>query len=64
MMYKEVKVGGLLAWKNYNFCGIHPVVVCYLKTDIHITVNHNKVFLVSSMYAACFGWVDHPRALK
>jgi hypothetical protein len=46
------------------FCGIHPVVVYQISTDLSTAVNHNEVLLVSSVYATCFGCVDLPQALK
>jgi hypothetical protein len=26
----------------FNFCKIHPVVVCHVKIDIRVFVSHNK----------------------
>ena len=36
----------------------------YVETDIRTAVNHNKVLLISSIYATCFGRTDHPQAFK
>ena len=46
---------------HFNCCGIHPFMVYQSKLTY---VNHNKVLLVSSIYATSFGRADRPQALK
>ena len=49
-----------------NFCGVHPIVTYRANSDILVptAVNINKVLLVSSQPATCFGHVDQTQALK
>ena len=36
----------------------------FISADISTAVNHNKILLASSIYATCFGRVDHTQSLK
>ena len=46
---------------GWYFCGIHPIVVCQIKTDLHTAISHSKVNL---LYATCFGYADHTHVFK
>ena len=43
-------------------CRVHPLVAYYI--DTRAAVSHNKVLLVSSIYATCFGRANHLHAVK
>jgi hypothetical protein len=45
------------------FCGVRPLVTYRPNTDIRTAVN-NRVSLVLSQHATCFGLVDYTLALK
>ena len=30
---------------GWYFCGIHPIVVCHIRTDVPTAISHNKVYL-------------------
>ena len=41
-----------------------PVRYIVSNIDTRTDVNHNKILLVKSIYATCFGRADHPQAFK
>jgi hypothetical protein len=52
---------GFLVIYFTNFVEFFPAV---LNTDISAAVNHNKILLVSSIFATFFGRTGHPQAFK
>jgi len=46
----------------FFFCTIRPVVMCQIKTDICIAVNHNTFLLSRSTHVTCFGRSENLQA--